>query len=75
MNEKTQPFPSPTELAGVWKEHIGAAKVFWAKLTDDELLRSRGELQQLAGLIQQRYAISREAADRQVQEFLNGLKP
>ena len=75
MNEKTHPFQSPTEIAGVWKEHMGAAKVLWAKLTDDELLRSRGELQQLAGLIQQRYAISREAADKQVQEFLKGLKP
>lgn len=75
MNEKTHTIPSATELAGVWKERVGAAKVMWAKLTDDELLRSKGELEQLAGLVQQRYAVSRAAADKQVADFLEGLKP
>jgi uncharacterized protein YjbJ (UPF0337 family) len=66
--------PSTEELKGKWKEHLGAAKIVWGKLTDDELLRAEGEVQQLAGLIQQRYAVSREEAERQVKQFLDTHK-
>ncbi len=67
-------FPSVDELKGKWKEHVGAAKVVWGQLTDDELLRAEGQAQKLIGLIQQRYAITREEAERQVKHFLDKLK-
>jgi uncharacterized protein YjbJ (UPF0337 family) len=67
-------FPSVDELKGKWKEHVGAAKIVWGKLTDDELLRAEGEAQKLIGLIQQRYAITHEEAERQVKHFLDKLK-
>lgn len=66
--------PSTDTIQGKWKQQVGSAKVAWGKLTDDELLQTEGHVEKLAGLIQQRYAITREAADKQVKEFLQKNK-
>ena len=66
--------PTADEIKGKWKQHVGAAKVMWGKLTDDELLTSEGHIEKLAGLVQERYAITREAADKQVKEFIEKNK-
>jgi uncharacterized protein YjbJ (UPF0337 family) len=63
--------PSSTELKGRWKRRIGAAKIAWGKLTEDELLQIEGHEQKLSGLIQQRYAITRDEALRQVKAFFS----
>ena len=62
--------PGMDEIKAKWQQQIGAAKVAWGKLTDDELLQSEGHAQKLAGLVQERYAISRDEAEKQVQRFL-----
>ncbi|ULQ48016.1 CsbD family protein [Flagellatimonas centrodinii] len=62
--------PSADEIKGHWKQQMGAAKVAWGKLTDDELLQSEGHVQKLAGLVQERYAVSRDEAEKQVKQFL-----
>jgi uncharacterized protein YjbJ (UPF0337 family) len=62
------------ELKGKWKQQVGSAKVAWGKLTEDELLQSEGQAQKLAGLVQERYAITREQADKQVKNFLEKNK-
>jgi uncharacterized protein YjbJ (UPF0337 family) len=41
----------------------------WGKLTDDELDEISGRRDQLAGKIQQSYGITRDEADRQVQDW------
>ncbi len=66
--------PSVDELKGKWQQQVGAAKIAWGKLTEDELLKSEGHDQKLAGLIQERYAITRDEAERQVKEFLDKTK-
>ena len=66
--------PSIEELKGKWKQQVGAAKVAWGKLTEDELLKSEGHAQKLAGLVQERYAITREEADEQVKSFIKKCK-
>lgn len=60
---------SVTEAKGLWKQYVGAAKVVWGKLTDDELMQVEGEAQKLTGLVQERYAITRDEAHKQVNEF------
>jgi uncharacterized protein YjbJ (UPF0337 family) len=65
--------PSVDEMKGKWKQHVGAAKIAWGKLTEDELLKFEGRQDKLAGAIQERYAISREEADRQVKDFFAKL--
>jgi uncharacterized protein YjbJ (UPF0337 family) len=66
--------PSVDELKGKWQQQVGAAKIAWGKLTEDELLKSEGHDQKLAGLIQERYAITRDEAEKQVKEFLDKVK-
>ena len=66
--------PSIDEIKGKWKQQVGAAKIAWGKLTEDELLKSEGKHQKLAGLIQERYAITRDEAEKQVKQFLDKNK-
>lgn len=67
--------PSVDELKGRWKRHLGAAKIAWGELTEDEILKIEGRQDKLAGAIQERYAITRDEADRQVKDFFAKLAP
>lgn len=66
--------PSADQVKGKWKQQVGAAKIAWGKLTEDELLKLEGHEQKLAGLVQERYAITRDEADRQVKSFFEKHK-
>ena len=56
------------EIKGKWSQLQGQAKTRWAKLTDDDLLAVEGNKDQLVGKIQERYGITKEEAERQVDE-------
>ncbi len=62
------------QIAGSWKQVRGEARKQWGKLTDDDLEQVRGERDKLAGRIQQRYGITKEEANRQIDEWANRLK-
>lgn len=66
--------PSVDALKGQWKQQVGAAKIAWGKLTEDELLRLEGHQEKLAGLVQERYAVTRDEADKQVKSFFEKNK-
>ena len=66
--------PSVEGLKGKWKQQVGAAKIAWGKLTDDELLQVEGQSEKLTGLVQERYAIARGEAEKQVTEFFEKNK-
>ena len=66
--------PSIEELKGKWKQQVGAAKIAWGKLTEDELLQSEGHAEKLAGLVQERYAITHDEAEKQVKSFFDKTK-
>jgi uncharacterized protein YjbJ (UPF0337 family) len=63
------------EFKAKWKQQVGNAMIAWGKITEDEFFESEGEAHKLAGLVQERYAITREQADRQVKTFLEKYKP
>ncbi|TJY61176.1 CsbD family protein [Sinimarinibacterium sp. CAU 1509] len=63
-----------TQTTGAWKQQMGAAKVTWGKLTDDELLQTEGHVQKLVGLVQERYAITRDEAAAQINGFFDKHK-
>lgn len=69
--QQQQTSTTATKMSGKWKQQVGAAKVTWGKLTEDELLKTEGRAQQIAGLVQERYAVSREIAEEQVKKFLD----
>ena len=56
-------------IAGQWKQLKGKIKEKWGKLTDDDLTRANGDVEYLAGKVQERYGIARDEAEKQVKEF------
>lgn len=47
---------------GKWKQIRGQAKVWWGKLTDDDLDKVTGNFDQFIGLLQEKYGYTREQA-------------
>ncbi len=66
---KPTSLPSNDAMKGKWKQVLGEAKLTWGKLTDDELLQLDGHADELTGLVQERYALARDAAAKQVKTF------
>jgi uncharacterized protein YjbJ (UPF0337 family) len=57
------------QIKGNWKQLVGKAKEQWGKLTDDDWKVVEGKRDQLVGKVQERYGITREEAERQVNDF------
>ncbi|VWC01041.1 CsbD family protein [Burkholderia lata] len=57
------------KIKGQWKQLAGKLKAKWGKLTDDDLKVVDGNREYLAGKIQERYGIARDAAEKQLKEF------
>lgn len=53
-------------IQGNWAQVTGKVKSEWGKLTDDDLTVVAGHRDQLAGKIQERYGIARDAAEKQL---------
>lgn len=62
------------QMQGKWKQIKGIAKERWGKLTDDDWAAIDGKKDQLVGKIQERYGITREAAEKQADEWSKKLK-
>ena len=54
---------------GNWKQFKGKVQEEWGKLTDDDLDIVEGKREQLAGRLQERYGLTKDAAERQIEEF------
>ncbi|SIO13597.1 Uncharacterized conserved protein YjbJ, UPF0337 family [Rhodovulum sp. ES.010] len=61
------------QVKGQWKQLKGHAKEFWGDLTDDEIEQAEGDREKLIGMVQKRYGKTREAAEKEVDDFLNRL--
>jgi uncharacterized protein YjbJ (UPF0337 family) len=57
------------QIEGQWKEMTGFVKEKWGDLTDDEITQVKGKRDQLAGLIQKKYGVAKEEAEKQLQDF------
>jgi len=58
-------------VEGNWKQLRGRAKQQWGKLTDDDLAMVAGRREELAGKVQERYGIARDAARKQVDDWVS----
>jgi uncharacterized protein YjbJ (UPF0337 family) len=58
------------QIEGKWKQASGKIREKWGKLTDDDLTVINGRRDQLVGRIQERYGLAKEAAEKQVDEFV-----
>jgi uncharacterized protein YjbJ (UPF0337 family) len=48
------------QVSGKWKQLKGQIKAKWGKMTDDDLTEAEGDMEKLAGRIQERTGDSRE---------------
>lgn len=56
-------------IEGNWDQLKGAARERWGDLTDNDLQQAKGQREQLAGRIQERYGIAKDEAERQLDEW------
>jgi uncharacterized protein YjbJ (UPF0337 family) len=53
------------EFEGKWKQVRGQAKMWWGKLTDDDLEKVGGRFDKLIGLLQEKYGYTRDQAEKE----------
>ena len=61
------------QLRGKWKQSKGKIREKWGNLTDDDLKITAGQREQFIGRVQERYGISKEEAEKQMDEFVRTL--
>jgi uncharacterized protein YjbJ (UPF0337 family) len=61
------------EIGGRWDQLKGEAKKAWGELTDDDLARSEGNRERLAGALQERYGYEKQEAERKLDEWVDKL--
>lgn len=54
-------------LKGNWKIAQGRIKQAYGELSDDELAKTEGDYDEVAGLMQRKYRETREEAERRIQ--------
>lgn len=58
-------------LQGQWPELKGQVKQHWGKLTDDDLQRLSGTLDDLVGVLRQKYGYGKVQSEIEVSQWLN----
>lgn len=58
---------------GKIKEISGELRKKWGGLTDDDIEKTKGNLEALAGLVQQKMGLSKEEAANQVKDLMSSL--
>jgi uncharacterized protein YjbJ (UPF0337 family) len=60
------------EVEGKWKQMKGSLREKWGKLTDDDLHMIGGKKDQFIGKLQERYGMSQEQANKDLDHWLAG---
>lgn len=56
---------------GKWKQMRGQAKVWWGKLTDDDLEKVGGNYDRLIGVLQEKYGYTQQQAEAEYKKRTN----
>ena len=57
-------------LQGKWHELKGQARQTFAKLTDDDVERLSGKMEELSGVLQQKYGYNKAQADKAIDDWV-----
>lgn len=57
------------EAKGKWRRFTAGVKQEWGDLTDDEVMKAEGNMDELIGRIQEKYGESREAIAAKLNEM------
>lgn len=60
-------------IEGNWKQLKGKVREKWGKLSDDHIDVVAGKRDKLIGRIQEAYGITRDEANRQIDEFSHAM--
>lgn len=55
---------------GRWEQLKGQVQKEWGKVTDDDWQKMKGSARELSGLVMEKYALTKDAAEKKVAEFL-----
>jgi uncharacterized protein YjbJ (UPF0337 family) len=58
-------------IKGQWMQLKGKVREQWGKLTDDDMDRISGNVEQLVGTVQERYGYAKDRAKAEVDSFFN----
>jgi uncharacterized protein YjbJ (UPF0337 family) len=61
------------EVEGKWKQMKGSVREKWGKLTDDDMQMIGGKRDQFIGKLQERYSMSHEQANKDLDMWLAGM--
>jgi uncharacterized protein YjbJ (UPF0337 family) len=60
-------------IEGKWDQIKGKVRTKWSKLTDDDVEYLGGKKDTLVGKLQERYGLMKDAAEREVDEWVSGI--
>jgi uncharacterized protein YjbJ (UPF0337 family) len=61
------------QIEGQWHQVKGSIKSQWGKLTDDDVQSIGGKKEKLLGILQQRYGVVKDEAEKQADTWLSKL--
>lgn len=53
-------------ISGKWKEIKGEIRKAWGELTDDEVEQTKGNMESISGLIQQKFGLTKDQASEKL---------
>ena len=59
---------------GKWDEFKGEVRKAWGKITGDELESTKGDVESISGLIQQKYGHTKEDVAKRLTELKDSLR-
>jgi len=62
------------QVEGKWKQAKGSLRQKWGKLTDDDLNTIAGSREKFVGVMQERYGIAKEEAQKRADEWVTSLR-
>lgn len=60
-------------VKGKWKQFKGQLQKTWGKITDDQWEQTKGEATKIAGLVQEKYGVSKEEAEDRLNTLYNEM--
>jgi len=58
------------QVEGKWKQLKGSVRKQWGDLTDDDLAKINGNREKFVGVLQERYGIVKEEAQKRADEWV-----
>jgi uncharacterized protein YjbJ (UPF0337 family) len=75
QSESTNKQFNESTIKGNWMKMKGEIQKAWGKLTDDELEKTKGDIKEIAGLIQHRYGVAKESFSNKLNDIFKTFSP